>query len=117
MGEISNEIPRIREARDHPPCRAVAFASAANSGQARRSQGHLLPLVRLLPERWAGGFAGSIATTEADLEQDSGRGPQPYPDPSPGGSGAVTARAGGALHRHGPHLRIGGFGLSPAQGA
>ena len=54
----------------------------------------------LLPERWAGGFAGSIATTEAGLEQDPGRGPQPYPHPGPGGPGAVTARAGGALHRH-----------------
>ena len=33
MGETTHEIPRLREARDHPAGRAVAFAGPANAGQ------------------------------------------------------------------------------------
>ena len=33
MGETKNEIPRIREARDHPPGRAIPPAGPAESGQ------------------------------------------------------------------------------------
>src|SRR5271169_2679091 len=35
MGERKDEIPRRRETRDHPPCRAIASAGPANAGQAR----------------------------------------------------------------------------------
>ena len=41
MGETKNEIPRIREARDHPPGRAIPPAGPADSGQAGHSEDNL----------------------------------------------------------------------------
>jgi hypothetical protein len=45
MGETGNEISRFREARDHPPGRAIAPASPANPGHARYPAGDVLSLV------------------------------------------------------------------------
>src|SRR5215213_6182743 len=50
-GGDGHEIPPIREGRDHPPGRAVASAGPSNSGKARHPEGHVLPLVRSLPDR------------------------------------------------------------------
>ena len=44
-GDQANEIPRLREARDHPAGRAVASAGPAHAGKARHSPRHFLPLV------------------------------------------------------------------------
>ena len=38
MGETKNEIPRIREARDHPPGRAIPSAGPADPGQTGHSE-------------------------------------------------------------------------------
>jgi transposase len=38
MGKTKNEIPRIREARNHPPRRAVASAGAPDIGKARHTR-------------------------------------------------------------------------------
>ena len=41
MGETKNEIPRIREARDHPPGRAIPSAGPTDPGQAGHSEDNL----------------------------------------------------------------------------
>ena len=51
MGETRHEIPRLREAGDHSPGRAVASAGAPDPGEARNSARHLLPLVRSVSSR------------------------------------------------------------------
>ncbi len=50
MGRTAHEIPRLREAGDHPAGRAIPSAGQAHAGEARHPQGDLLPLVRSLPE-------------------------------------------------------------------
>src|ERR1044072_960184 len=42
MGETGNEIPRFREAGDHPPGRTIAPAGPANPGYARYSADNVL---------------------------------------------------------------------------
>ncbi len=42
--------PASEKARDHPPGRAVASAGAANAGEARHPESHVLSLVRSLPD-------------------------------------------------------------------
>ena len=44
-GETRHEIPRIRQDRDHPTCRAIALAGSADIGKARHSQIVFLPLL------------------------------------------------------------------------
>ncbi len=41
MGETKNEIPRIREARDHPPGRAIPSAGPTDPGQAGHYEDNL----------------------------------------------------------------------------
>jgi transposase len=53
-GATTNEIPCIREARDHQDRRAVAPAGAQNAEATGRPAPHLLPLVRSLSGRRAG---------------------------------------------------------------
>jgi transposase len=45
MGKTRHEIPCIREGRDHPAGRAIAFASQTHAGQAWHTPCHVLPLV------------------------------------------------------------------------
>ena len=45
MGETKHEVSRIREARDHPPRRAVASASPTDAGDARYQASDVLSLV------------------------------------------------------------------------
>src|SRR6187399_1203835 len=45
-GETKHEAPRLREARDHPPHRAVASAGPADPADAGHPSGDVLPLVR-----------------------------------------------------------------------
>ena len=52
-GETRHEIPRIRQGRDHPPCRAIPSAGPPDVGEARHPEGHVLPLVRSPPDRRA----------------------------------------------------------------
>ena len=47
-GETANEVPRIREAGDHPPGRTLPSAGPAHPGQAGYSDDHILSLVRSL---------------------------------------------------------------------
>ena len=51
MGETKHEAPRLREARNHSPGRAVASAGPANPGDAGCPVVDVLPLVRSLPRR------------------------------------------------------------------
>src|SRR3981081_2899746 len=44
-GEDEHEIPCIREGRDHPSGRAIAFAGQTHAGQAWHPACHVLPLV------------------------------------------------------------------------
>ena len=68
MGETANEIPRLREARDHQVGRAVSSAGQAHTGEARHCPGDLLPLVRSLPI-WRSRSAGrSPFTAEPGVE-------------------------------------------------
>ena len=80
------------------------------------SRAHFLPLVRSLSDRRAGGAGGPALAAEPRLEPYPGRHPAADPGARPGGDGAVTPRAGGALHRHHRLFRIGSNGLPPAQG-
>jgi hypothetical protein len=52
MEETTHEIPRLREARDHPAGRAVAFTGPADAGQDRHPPADILSLVRSLSLRW-----------------------------------------------------------------
>ena len=45
MGKTRHEIPCIREGRDHPAGRAIAFAGQTHAGQAWHTPCHVLPLV------------------------------------------------------------------------
>ena len=45
--------PRERANGDHPAGRAIASVGAPDAGAGRRAPGHVLPLVRPLPDRWA----------------------------------------------------------------
>ena len=47
-GAISNEIPGLGEARDHPAGGAIAPSSQTDAGHAGRTTHHVLPLVRTL---------------------------------------------------------------------
>ena len=51
-GETRHEAPRLREARDHPPRRAVASAGPTNPGDAGRPTIDVLSLVRSVSSRW-----------------------------------------------------------------
>ena len=44
MGKTRHEIPCIREGRDHPAGRAIAFAGQTHAGQAWHTPCHVLPL-------------------------------------------------------------------------
>ena len=44
-GRTPHEVPRLREARDHPARRTVRLAGAAYAGKDRHSARHLLPLL------------------------------------------------------------------------
>ena len=59
MGETRHEIFCIRQDRDHPTGRAIAFAGSADAGKTRHSQIVFLPLVRSLSARRTGGPRGS----------------------------------------------------------
>ena len=68
MGRTTHEISRLREAGDHPAGRAVASAGEAHAGEARHPQGDLLPLVRPVSDRRAGGPRRSLAPAGSGLE-------------------------------------------------
>jgi transposase len=68
MGATTNEVSRIREARDHQDRRAVAPVRQANAGPARHRPPDLLPLVRPLPRRRPGGAGGSAIDTGPGVE-------------------------------------------------
>src|SRR2546421_9849174 len=51
---MAHEIPRRREAGDHPAGRAIPTAGAPYPDEARHSAGDLLPLVRPIQPWWAG---------------------------------------------------------------
>ena len=76
MGRTTHEIPRIREARDHPAGRAIASAGAPHAGEARHPQGDLLPLVRSVSDRRAGGPRRPLAAPGSGLEPHPGRCPR-----------------------------------------
>ena len=110
-------LPRLREARDHPPRRAVASAGATNPGDARHPPVDLLSLVRSVSSRRARGARrssrrGRIASGTASPTMCASASSTMALD----SAGAVAARAGHALHRRRRLFCLGSFGLSPAQG-
>ena len=62
------KIPRFREAGDHPAGRTVVAASAPHLDQTRHSSSNLLPLVRPIQWRRAGGADRSLAAAGPRLE-------------------------------------------------
>src|SRR6516165_5516623 len=68
MGETANEIPRLREARDHQVGRAVPSAGQAHAGETRHCPGDLLPLVRSLPIWRSRGAGRSPFTAKPGVE-------------------------------------------------
>jgi transposase len=69
-GEDDDEIPRRREAGDHPAGRAIAAAGAPHRGETRHPAGDLLPLVRSVQPWRAGGVGRSLAAAGSGLEPD-----------------------------------------------
>ena len=67
-GGTRHEIARVRESRGHSAGRAIAPAGQAHAGEARHPKGHVLPLVRSLSRRRAGGSGGSLASSRSRLE-------------------------------------------------
>jgi len=53
MARKAHEVPGIREDRHHPSGRAIPSVRARDPGQDRHPTGHLLPVVRSLPDRRA----------------------------------------------------------------
>src|SRR4029077_13392157 len=73
LGRTAYEIPRHREAGDHPAGRAVAAAGAPYPGQARHSKGDFLPLVRSAQPWRVGGLERSFAAAGSSVEPHSKR--------------------------------------------
>ena len=88
-----------------------------HAGEARHPPGDLLPLVRSLSDRRAGGPRRSLAPAGSGLEPHPGRCPRADQDPGAGRAGTLAPGAGRALHRHRKLLCVRGFGLPPAEGA
>src|SRR5829696_4077310 len=55
MGATANEVPGVRETRDHPLGRAVPPAGPPHPGTARRTAGDVRSLVRSAPPSRRGG--------------------------------------------------------------
>src|SRR5207249_9985688 len=68
LGRTAHEIPRFREAGDYPVGRTVVAAGAPHLDQTRHSAGKLLPLVRPIQWRRAGGADRSIAAAGPRLQ-------------------------------------------------
>src|SRR5450631_953383 len=68
MGETRNEIPRLREAGDHPPGRAIPPAGSRDAGEAGDPACQVLPLVRPPADRRPRGAGRQITTAETRLE-------------------------------------------------
>jgi transposase-like protein len=60
-GRTAHEIPRRREAGDHPAGREVPATGASHPGETRHSPGDLLPLVRPAQQWWTGGLERPLA--------------------------------------------------------
>ena len=73
MGGTTHEIPRLREARDHPAGRAVAFAGPADAGQDRHPPADILSLVRSLSAA-APKPSRTVVQAGSGLEPHPGRG-------------------------------------------
>src|SRR4029077_7361356 len=116
MGSPIHEVPRRREAGDHPAGRAVVVTGAANPGPDRRAALHLLRLVRALsgarrrgPGRWPAGAAPR-------LEQASGYGRAGSGWTCPQRARAVAARVGSLIYRSAAVLCFGIIGLPAPEG-
>ena len=112
MGETANEIPRLREARDHQVGRAVPSAGQAHAGETRHCPGDLLPLVRSLPIWRSRGAGRSPFTAKPGVE------PHPRCDEGedcqagPGRADFVASGVVSTFYRQRKVLCLRGVGLS-----
>src|SRR5271154_5887683 len=116
MGSPIHEVRRRREAGDHPAGRTVIVTGAADPGPARHPALYLLRVVRALsgarrrgPGRWPAGAAPR-------LEQASGYNRAGSGWTCPQTARAVTARAGGLIHRPAAVLCLRILGLPALEG-
>ena len=102
------EIIRLVEQSQLPVKRTLA--------EARHRQGDLLPLVRPVSERRAGGPRRSLASAGSGLEPHPRRCPQADQEPGARRAGTLASGACRALHRYRKLLCVRSFGLPPAEG-
>lgn len=117
MGATAYEISGFREDRDHPAHRTIPPPGASGAGADRNPPRHVLPLVRSVSGRWAGGTGGSFSPAQPSVEPYPRRDPRPHRRIGARRARAVTARTGRAVYRHAKLLRVGILGLPTAESA